>query len=894
MSMFVNVPHGKEDLPILIPMRAPEYDIDDVDGAEYMLDHKLEGCFCFFCTKEIQSLECAKAILDGKQELQITSGICQLGPHFETVVGVQVQPYLTEYDKTYILHVKGIEDVDGNVMEPMVFTIHTLPKAEADRTYWERDLVTLEAAREGIVLLKNEGNVLPLENQAKINVFGSGFSKFRLGASGAGRINARYMIRLFDGIAEYSSLQMNEELKAFYSTALDRLPDEGMIKRAQEWSQTAVIAITRGTSENFDNLAFPGEFYLTEEEESLIRNVSGLFRQTILIINSGYPMDVRCVEQYGIKAVLWTGLCGMNGGRAVAEILEGTVTPSGKLPDTWSLTWEEIPSSRNFYQPPSPEARINGGCRDYINTVYEEGLYVGYRYFDTFSKTTAFGFGHGLSYTNFSCTYEMTVWTEPETLDQIAAEVKAHVKNEGAYAGKEVVQVYVQIPDGKLEQPSRRLVGFAKTKLLNPGESQELVMTVQGRELASFDTERAAWICEPGTWKFFAGTSLGASKCITDVDVKEEKVLRKSKNYMPLPETFPLQTLSKKNPEETYPKGGYSGKTGADGITPPGVQKYTGEKNPICPKQRETLLMWDAVQADPDLLEDFVGQFSDYELARMCVCAKNGWGMEEKGEAGRLYVFEKYGTPEFAFADGNNGVNMKAKNIGFPTSVTVCATFNEELAYQAGAAIADEAKDLGIHVILAPGMNLHRNPLGGRHAEYFSEDPLLAGRMAGQQSRGLEEHGVASCMKHVLANNCESSRLRNNSIADERTLRELYLKVFEEAFQVHRPAALMTSYNAINSVYGAESEDMLQGIFTEEFGFEGFVMTDWTSSDTCDIVNAVAAGNGWITPGGMDDSQTMQIVEGIQNGRIDRKRIQKNVYRMFRVVLQFAQKTCGI
>ncbi|GAA6377238.1 glycoside hydrolase family 3 protein [Firmicutes bacterium i23-0019-B6] len=887
MNMFGDIPHGKEDLPILIPMKAPEYNIDDVDGAEYMLNHKLEGCYCFFCTKKIGNMEQSKVVLDGNQEVEIVSGVCQFGPHRETIVGVCVQPYLTEYDKEYVLHIEGIEDVDGNVMEPMEFPIHTLPKSQIDPVHHERDEVTLEVAREGIVLLKNEENILPLGANAKINVFGSGFAKFRVGCSGAGRINPRYMIRLFDGIENYSSIQMNEELKTIYRTATDNIPEKDVLTRAKEWSETAVIAISRGTSENFDNLAVKGEFYLTDEEENLIRQVSEAFENTVLLINSGYPMDVRCVEKYGIKAVLWTGLCGMNGGRAVAEILEGTVNPSGKLPDTWSFTWEEIPSSANFYQPESVETRINGGCEKYINTVYEEGLYVGYRYFDTFSKPVAYGFGHGLSYTTFAYEYKLSKWETPETLDTIAAEVEAIVTNTGACAGKEVIQLYAKIPDGKLEQPSHRLIGFVKTKILAPRESQKLIIAVKGRELASFDAERAAWICEAGAYELEAGNSLEQSSSIAKVEIKEEKLLKQSKNYMSTPKEIPLVTLSKKAEQETYPKGRYTKMTEEDHITPVVEKVYGKEKNPIHPEKSERLIQWKGVLENPKLLEDFIGQFTDYELARVSVCAKNGWGMEAKGEAGMLYVSEKYNTPEFIVADGNNGVNLRIENIGFPTSVTVCATFNEELAYKTGATIAEEAKEHEINEILAPAINLHRNPLCGRAAEYFSEDPLLAGRMGGQQSRGLEEHGVVSCMKHLLANNCESSRLRNNSIMDERTLRELYLKTFEEAFQVQVPSTVMTAYNAVNSVYCAESEDMLQGIFLEELGFDGFVMTDWTSSDTCDIANAMAAGNGWITPGGMDDAQTMQLVEGIQNGRIDRKRLEKSVYRMMKVVLKF-------
>ena len=370
MSFFGDIPHGKTNLPQLLAMKAPEFNIEDVDSAEYMLDHRMEGCFCFVCTKKIGSMENARALLrEGDKNIRIISEICNVGPFRETIVGLCLQPVLTEYDKDYHILIQGIVDEDGNEMQPMEYCLHTRPKAGEEPRYEKRDQVTLKVAREGIVLLKNEKHVLPFAQEAKINVFGSGFAKFRIGASGAGRINPRYQIRLFEGIENYTSLKINPELRKFYAEATDTLPEEDVLKRAVDYADTAILALTRGTSENFDNLAFKGEFYLTDEEERLIEKVSRTFSHTVLLLNTGYPVDGRCVEKYGIDAVLWTGLCGMNGGRAVAEILAGTVNPSGKLPDTWSLTWEEIPSSRNFYQPETPQERISGGCEKYLASL---------------------------------------------------------------------------------------------------------------------------------------------------------------------------------------------------------------------------------------------------------------------------------------------------------------------------------------------------------------------------------------------------------------------------------------------------------------------------------------------------------------------------------------------
>ena len=250
--------------------------------------------------------------------------------------------------------------------------------------------------------------------------------------------------------------------------------------------------------------------------------------------------------------------------------------------------------------------------------------------------------------------------------------------------------------------------------------------------------------------------------------------------------------------------------------------------------------------------------------------------------------------PYFAVADGNNGVNINKLNIGMPCSNIVCATFNTNLAYEVGRVIAEEAKENNIQMILAPAMNIHRNPLNGRHPEYFSEDPYLAGIMPGHQSKGLEDNGVSSCTKHAVANNCESARKRNHSIMTERALREIYLKVFEVAISVHKPDSMMTAYNAVNGVYTAEDEEMIQGVFRSEFGFDGFVMTDWNSYHTADVVSAIQAGNCWITPGSTDNTYVTPIINGVKEGKIDIERLRSNVRYMLRIVQKRTGKDLGI
>lgn len=811
----------KEEVPEIETDGAFPYDIEDVDGSMYMLEHKFSGCLVVKFTKEMDEsiygeISCEGEVLPPGVMKKITAagGIQMLG--------IPVREILKEYDKDYFLEVKGFTDTDGNVMKPQTICIHTGQKKMPDPDYAEHDAVALLAAEEGVVLLKNENHFLPLAQNSKLSVIGG--ETFRIGAAGAGRINPRYSIGLNRAIEECSSFEVLEN------------------------AETVLFVVSRPSGENLDNNAVKGEFYLSEEEETILSELQKQQKQIIAVINSGYPIDLRWTFQSFVKAVIWCGFPGMLGGKAVAEILDGRVTPSGKLPDTWSLTYEDIPASRNFYQPPTPEEAPDAGSKLYIDTYYEEDIYVGYRYFESFQEEVAYPFGFGLSYTEF------------EILAKLEdGEITATIKNTGDRAGKEVVQIYTQIPEGKLEQPEKRLVGFAKTRLLKPGEQQKLSIPVSREQLKSYDEERAAWIMEPGIYRFYAGNSVKNLKLCGDMELKEEILMFQSEHLMRPPVS--MQTLSKKT--------GLSKVKGHSGILAEVNSFEPQMKRQHYPSQRA---------------EGLAAKMTVKELARVSVCASAGWGMHEKGEAGSIYRLDSYDIPEFVVADGNNGVNIRKSNIGMPCSNTVCASWNRNLAWEIGRVIAEEARENGIHMILAPAMNIHRNPLNGRHPEYFSEDPYLAGMMAGYQSKGLEENGVSSCVKHVVANNSEASRKRNHSILTERALREIYLRAFEVAFSVHKPDSIMTGYNAVNGCFAAEDEEMIYGIFRKEFGFEGFVMTDWESYETVDIAAAVQAGNCWITPGSKDDTYVTPIIEGVRNGKIEEARLRENVEHLLNIV----------
>ena len=508
-------------------------------------------------------------------------------------------------------------------MKEQDITIKTLPQSQSDPSYAGHDAIALEAVREGIVLLKNNG-ALPLPPDCAISLTGA--EDFRLCPFGAGKINPRYRVGLLRAVKEYSNFRLDEN------------------------AETGVIVISRGSGENIDNNAVKGEFYLSEEEEKIIAAMKSRCKKTIAVINSGYPLDVRWLEKYGVDAALWCGFPGMLGGRAVVEILDGRVNPSGKLPDTWSLDYFDIPSSANFYEASKGGEILTTDTPVFIDTVYEEDMYVGYRYFETFDKPAAYPFGFGLSYTDF------TISGEIRDLRVIAT-----VKNTGAVPGKEVVQVYVKIPEGKLEQPEKRLVGFAKTHLLFPGEEESLVIHLAKNSLASFDTASARWIMEKGRYEFFVGNSIKNLTPCGELALDQDEIIRQAENLMRPPVS--IETLSKKNPG--FPKGEKSGvKQDAAELAPKGTRKH---------------------YAEPETSgDDMVGRMSVEELARLSVCASSGWGMHGTGEAGRIFRLEKYDIPPFVVSDGNNGVNINKPNIGLPSSNTVCAAWNTELARQVG------------------------------------------------------------------------------------------------------------------------------------------------------------------------------------------------------------------
>lgn len=802
------------------------YNIDDIDGAVYMLDHDFSGCVVMQFSKKMRGEQTGTVTCLGEKRNYVLKNVRAAGD--AQMLGVFVRDICTEYDHEYTLHFEGFVDEDGLMIEPTDVSFKTDAREAYDPKYMDNEKIALQAAQEGIVLLENNG-VLPLQEK---QLFVSGGENFRITAVGAGKINPRYVTGLQNAIGE-SGLEVSQD------------------------ADTALVVISRPSGENYDNNACKGEFYLSDEEDQNIVSLKKKYKKLIAVVNSGYPMDVRWVKKYDVDALIWCGFSGMFGGRALVDVLTGEVNPSGRLPDTWSNDYWDIPSAKNFYQPETPEQALDADHDVWVDTCYEEDIYIGYRYFETFNKVVAYPFGFGLSYTSFKVSGKLLA----DTIADEEIVVTAEVENIGTRAGREVVQIYAAIPDGVLEQPAKRLVAFGKTTLLQPGERNEVVLSISRRHLASYDEGCASWVMEKGKYLFYVGTSVKEVKQAGELELDETIVIKKTVNRV-LP-NIDFEKLSKNS--DFFPQGVHSGiKENVHELSPKSARVHIEECN-----------VPDVAEAD---------EWSASEMARLSVCASAGWGMHQKGEAGKIFRVEGKNLPYYACADGNSGVNVNRKNIGMPSSNMVCASWNTDLAYEVGKIIAKEAKENDIQMILAPAMNIHRNPLCGRHPEYFSEDPLLAGMMAGNQCKGLEEEGISASVKHVACNNSESSRKRNQSIVSERALREIYLKAFEIALEIHKPDSIMTGYNALNGVFTAEDEELIQGIFREEFGFDGFVMTDWNSYDTADIPAAVQAGNCWMTPGSEDNTYVDKIVEGVNAGIIDEKRLRNNVKYMLNVI----------
>ncbi len=694
-------------------------------------------------------------------------------------------------------------------------------------------------AAEGSVMLRNEGHVLPLKAGEKIALFGRGqFNYYKSGTGSGGLVNTSYVTGIREAL-EKSSFVLNEKLQTVYEEWLKDNPFDGGAGWAGEpWfqkemplteelaasvrkeSDTAVVIIARTAGEDQDNKAEAGSYLLTEAEEDMLRVVCGAFERTVVLLNVGNIIDMKWVERYKPAAVLYVWQGGQEGGNGVLDILEGKVSPSGKLTDTIANDITDYPSTRN-----------HGNDK---RNVYQEDIYVGYRYFETFAKDKVlYPFGFGLSYTTFALEAQMENAKPIGEGTDGEVTVCAKVTNTGDTAGKEVVQVYCQMPQGALGKPVRNLCAFAKTKELAPGETQTLQMSIPQYRFASYDDSgvtgnKSCWVLEAGEYVFYAGTDVRSASVVGSLTAAETVIVKKMEEAC-----APVTAFERIKPEAAssgaFQEGWEAaplrtqdpGQRRADRI--PECVSYTGDQGYRLADVEEGKVS----------METFLAQLSDEELC----CIVRGEGMcSPKVTPGTAGAFggvtenlQKYGIPVACCADGPSGIRMDCGSIAFamPNGACLGSTFNEALSEELFEWEGLELRKNKVDTLLGPGINVHRNPLNGRNFEYFSEDPFLTGTMAAAQLRGMGRYAVTGTIKHFACNSQEFNRHMVEAVVSERALREIYLKSFEIAVTEGGAYSIMTSYNPINGFWSASNYDMLTTILRGEWGYDGIVMTDW-------------------------------------------------------------------
>jgi beta-glucosidase len=690
--------------------------------------------------------------------------------------------------------------------------------------------VARQAAAEGAVLLKNDNNVLPLAPKSKVALFGRAqFNYYKSGTGSGGMVNTRYVVGISEALEGEGGYLIDQTVKKHYEEWLKDHPYEAgngwakepwfqeemplteeLVERARQDNDTAIIIIGRTAGEDKDNVAEAGSYYLTEIEEDMLKKVCGVFERTIVLLNVGNIIDMSWVKKYNPASVIYLWQGGQEGGNGALDVLTGKVNPCGKLTDTIAKEISDYPSSANYGNP--------------TRNLYVEDIYVGYRYFETFAKDRVlYPFGYGLSYTTFS------IQSRAIYHDDLKVAVDVAVTNTGNMAGKEVVQVYCEAPQGKLGKPKRVLAGFAKSKLLSPGESQDLRIEIPLGTLSSYDDSgvtgyKSAWVLEEGSYGFYVGGNVREASLAGSITIESLKLIeqlqealapvtefermRPGKDGQLSFEKVPLRTI---DPKKTREKN-----------LPP-AKEYTGD---LGYKLAD-------VESGKVSMDTFLSQLSDEDLC----CIIRGEGMSSPkvtpGTAGAFggvtESLKSFGLPVACCADGPSGIRMDCGSLAFALPIGTClaCTWNMELVEELFRYEGLELRRNKIDNLLGPGMNIHRHPLNGRNFEYFSEDPLLTGKMAVAQLQGMHKYGVTGTIKHFACNNQESNRYDVEAVVSERALREIYLKGFEIAVKEGGAYSIMTSYNPVNGLWTSSNYDLVTTILRKQWGYKGIVMTDW-------------------------------------------------------------------
>lgn len=750
-----------------------------------------------------------------------------------------------------------------------------------------------EAAAEGMVLLKNESRILPFSQGTKLALFGKASVDYVKGGGGSGDVTVDYIRSLQEGLEckeKEGKVQILASLGEFYrknvreqyqkgilpgQTAEPEIPEE-LLREAKAWADAAVISICRFSGEGWDRKGIPGDgdFYLTREEQKMVDTVTANFEKIIVVLNVGGVVDTSWFRNHeGIQGVLLAWQGGMEGGLAAADLLCGDENPSGKLTDTFAGGFEDYPSSGYFNE-----------SEDYVD--YTEDIYVGYRYFETIPGAASkvnYPFGYGLSYTEF----EIEALKAAESRGLI--QVDARVTNTGVRGGKEVVQLYYSAPQGRLGKPARELAAFAKTRFLLPGESQRIRLVFSPDDMASYDdmgkTAESAYILEAGRYGFWLGNSVrDAEKLSYEYVVEITRIVRQlSEKCAP----YALkQRLLADGTYEQLPLGdnpyGENGLVPQDKDSLEGIRPRVRAVEPRSMNAMEENIIFtlkDVAEGKADM-DIFLSQLTDKQVAELLGGQPNT-GVANTFGMGNL---PEYGIPNIMTADGPAGLRIQPScgvcTTAWPCATLLACTWNPDLVRQIGAAGAAEVKENNIGIWLTPAMNIHRSPLCGRNFEYYSEDPLITGKMGAAMIQGIQSQHIGASMKHFCCNNKETNRKDSDSRVSERALREIYLKGFEIAVKESQPWIIMSSYNLVNGCPASCNPDLLTGILREEWGFKGMVTTDWWNH--AEHYMEVKAGGDIKMGCGYPE----RIMEALEKGLVTREEMNICAKRILQMILK--------
>lgn len=756
---------------------------------------------------------------------------------------------------------------------------------------WNKYLDTAaKMVSEGIVMLKNDNNALPIDTDKEVAVFGRiQFHYYKSGTGSGGMVNVTKVVNILDGLID-NGVKVNEKLLDTYRKwdkenpfdlgegwggepwSQKEMPlDEGLVKETAKSCETAIVIIGRTAGEEQDNRLEAGSYLLSDDEIEMLTVVREHFKKVVLLLNVGNIIDMTDINRIAPDAVLYVWQGGMTGGKGTADVLTGKVSPSGKLPDTIAYKASDYPSDANF-------------GREKNRDIYAEDIYVGYRYFETFAKDKVlYPFGFGLSYTGFE------IKTEKAEITEGALKLSVSVKNIGSYKGKEVIEVYCEAPQGRLGKAARVLCGFEKTRELVPQEEQVVEIAVDIAKLASYDDSgvtgnKSCYVLEAGEYKFYVGSDVRSAEYACSFEQGEDLVTERLTQAL-----APVESFERIKP--VCEGGAFS--IGREAVPVSEVDEsarrleklpkeiaYTGDKG---------IKLWD-VKNGKNTMDEFIAQLSDYDLS--CIIRGEGMG-SPRVTAGTASAFggvsenlNGFGIPAGCCSDGPSGMRLDCgtKAFSLPNGTMIASSFNKELTSELFTFMGLEMAANKVDCLLGPGMNIHRHPLNGRNFEYFSEDPFLTGKMAAAELKGMAGAGVTGTIKHFCANNRETNRHFIDSVVSERALREIYLKGFEIAVKEGGASSVMTTYGRVNGLWTAGNFDLNTVILREEWGFKGFTMTDWWANinvrgkepDKTDLAAMARAQNDvyMVCPDGeKNDDNTLAALE---NGSIERCELQRN------------------